>query len=105
MSVDEGIELLAHLYSSIDFHRMDSVSLAAFELLLNASFAQFIVVGRVTDGLLAKTKNFFGWLSGEKRVKEKFKSTKGNIQRNVKNSEKLKKSLPESLGQLIITIM
>ena len=105
MSVYEGIELLAHLYNSIDFHRMDSVSLAAFEVLLNASFAQFIIVGKVTDALLAKTKNFFGWLSGEKIDKQKFKGTKGNIQLNVKNTEKLIKSLPKSLGQLIITIM
>ena len=105
LGIDETIELFAHLFNSVDFHRIDSVGALVFQVLLNASFAQFIVVGKVTDAILDKTKDFFGWLGDEKKNKDKYRKTKSTIRINLNNPKILKGKLPEALGQLIITIM
>ena len=105
LGIDESVELFAHLFNSVDFHRIDSVAALAFQVLLNASFAQFIVVGEVTENILDKTKDFFGWLTREKKYTKTFSATKSTIRLNLSNPNKLKGKLPEALGQLILTIM
>ena len=105
LGIDEAVELFAHLFNSVDFHRIDSVGALAFQALLNVSFAQFIVVGEVTENILDKTKDFFGWLTRESKNELKFKNTKSTLQKNLSNPKMLKGKLPEALGQLILTIM
>ena len=102
LGVDEGIELLAHLYNCIDFHRIDSVAKAAFEVYLNLTFFQFVAVGKLAE--FAKEK-ISTWLAGRKEYDKDLKRTKQAIYANLNDKRRLLKSPPEALGELLQLIV
>jgi hypothetical protein len=101
LGVDEGIELLAHLHNYIDFHRMDSVAQAAFEVYLNVAFMQFVAAGKLAGKL---GEGISSWLAGRKVTDRELKQTKQTIYTNLNDNKKLQNSPPEALGELLQTI-
>jgi hypothetical protein len=101
LGVDEGIELLAHLYNCIDFHRMDSVAQAAFEVYLNVAFMQFVVAGKLAGKI---GESISSWLAGRKKDDKDLSNTKQTIYTNLNDKKKLQNSPPEALGELLQTI-
>ncbi len=101
LGVEEGIELMAHLFNCVNFHRMDSVAWAAFEVYMNVTFMQFVVAGKVA---LKIGDTISSWLSRRKEVDPFLKQTKQAIYVNINDKKKLQNSPPEALGELLQTL-
>lgn len=104
IGADKAVELFSHMFRSVDWHRVDSVTLLAFEFYANVAFAQFIAAGKAGKYVFNKVTDFTGWFSDQKQSKLGFSEVKMNIRANVNDTQSLKDSPPETLGHLLLTI-
>ena len=105
IGVDKAIELFSHLFRSVDWHRVDSVTLLAFEFYANVTFSKFIVAGKIGEYVFEKAKGYWDWFESQKKNHQVLENTKENIRKNVANTDDLKNSPPETMGHLILTLM
>src|SRR5690606_38526126 len=94
-----------HIFRSVDWHKVDSVTLMAFEFYTNITFAKFIVVGKLGEYAFDKAKDFWGWFKDKRQHSKDINEFKKNIRLNINNAEELRNSPPETLGHLVLTIM
>jgi len=100
LCVNEGIDLLGHLFECVNFHRIDAVVTAAFETYVNVTFSQFIMLGKVGEKVIDNFKLWLTGLSGDS-----YRNQKKIIRKNLDDSGKFRKTPPEALGQLLQTIV
>ena len=105
LDVNKAIELFSHIFRSVEWHKVDSVTLMAFEFYTNITFAKFIAVGKLGEYAFDKAKGFWDWFDNQRKKKEDINESKKQIRINVNNAEELRKSPPETLGHLVLTIM
>jgi len=100
LNVNEGVALIAHLFDSVNFHYMKAVANEAFDAYVNTTLERYLFLGAVTEKFL---KGFKLWI---KEVSDKeYKETKQTIRKTIQDSSKFKISPPETLGQLLQTIV
>ncbi|NLW32023.1 MAG: hypothetical protein GXY77_11270, partial [Fibrobacter sp.] len=105
LDVNKAIELFSHIFRSVDWHKVDSVTLMAFEFYTNITFAKFIAAGKLGEYAFDKAKDFWGWFKDKRQHSKDINEFKNNIRVNINNAEELKNSPPETLGHLVLTIM
>jgi len=89
----------------VDWHKVDSVTLMAFEFYTNITFAKFIAAGKLGEYAFDKAKDFWGWFKDKRQHSKDINEFKKNIRLNINNAEELRNSPPETLGHLVLTIM
>ena len=105
IGVDKAIELFSHLFRSVDWHRVDAVTLLAFEFYVNVTFANIIAAGKLGEYVFEKAKGYWDWFDDQKMNPEILKQSKTNIRNNIGSVDDLKNSPPETKGHLILTLM
>jgi len=105
LDVNKAIELFSHIFRSVDWHKVDSVTLMAFEFYTNITFAKFIAAGKLGEYAFDKAKDFWGWFKDKRQHSKDINEFKKNIRLNINNAEELRNSPPETLGHLVLTIM
>lgn len=100
LNVNEGVALLAHLFDSVDFHRINAVMETAFDAYVNVTLGRYLFMGTVAQKFL---KGFKSWI---KEVSDKeYKESKQTVRKNIEDPSHFKISPPETLGQLLQTIV
>jgi hypothetical protein len=102
--IDEGFELLAHIFYSVDYHFVKDVMLEAFEAFVAIAFALFLPEHlRKTLKGIGATKLASVVLG---YVQKNLAEAKWTIRANINNPANLKKSPPETLGgEVLRTLM
>ena len=99
--VDEGFELLAHLFFSVDYHWIEEVAKEAFEAFVNLAFSRFLPKElQKTIGALGGMGEFSQKVLSY--VRKNIAEIKKTIRTNVQNTENLRKSPPETLGSHVL---
>src|SRR5690554_8194623 len=104
LDVNKAIELFSHIFRSVEWHKVDSVTLMAFEFYTNITFAKFIVVGKLGEYAFDKAKGFWDWFKDKRQHSKDINEFKNNIRVNINNAEELRNSPPETLGHLVLKI-
>ena len=109
IGIDEGFELLAHIFYSVDYHYVQEVMVDAFEAFRDYSFAQFWNIGEISSSAVTssimKVKNFGTWLASTIEY-DRIGQVKKFIRTNLNDQKRLRNAPPETLGgQVLRTIM
>lgn len=110
VAIDEGFDLVAHIFYSVDYHYVKEVLGEAFFAFRDYSFATFkesgVVIGNVATAAVEELQDFGGWLSKRMRMTKLLRETKHVIRGNIQDGKKLKNAPPETLGgQVLRTLM
>jgi transcription initiation factor IIF auxiliary subunit len=111
LGIDEGFALMAHIFNSVDYHRVVTISDSAFKAFQDFAFAQFVntekIAGVLADKAMLEVGDFGGWLSNKADILgSQLTEVKGIIRKNINDAQKLLSSPPETLGgQVLKTIM
>jgi hypothetical protein len=111
LGIDEGFALMAHIFNSVDYHRVVTISDSAFKAFQDFAFAQFVntekIAGVLADKAMLEVGDFGGWLSNKADILgSQLTEVKGIIRKNINDAQKLLASPPETLGgQVLKTIM
>jgi hypothetical protein len=102
---------MAHIFNSVDYHRVVTISDSAFKAFQDFAFAQFVntekIAGVLADKAMLEVGDFGGWLSNKADILgSQLTEVKGIIRKNINDAQKLLSSPPETLGgQVLKTIM
>jgi len=105
--LEQGVELVAHILVCADYHRIAEISAEAFRMYTGLMFAIYVKpgmrIGRAALDYANKIRNFNTWLPTQ-RSSGAAEPKKG-IAEKVRDPQILKKTPPETLGQVLQTIM
>jgi len=102
LDAKQAINLFAHLFESVEWRRVDAITLAAFQFYLNATFAPIVVgVKAIEKPLVATMSDFGNWLGDKAKFAATLANLKATTYVGTANQTLLRAAPPETLGRVL----
>lgn len=102
LDAKQAVNLFAHLFESVEWRRVDAVTLAAFEFYLNATFAPIVIGVKALEKPVVATMTDFGnWLGDKAKSAAALANLKTTTYVGSANPALLRAAPPETLGRVI----
>ncbi len=106
LDAKQAVNLFSHLFESVEWRRVDAVTLAAFEFYLNATFAPIVLGVRAVEKPVVATATQFGeWLQRKAASAASFADLKATTYLGAADPQLLRVAPPETLGRVLQVLL